>query len=130
MAAGCRSSTACGRSSLPEGAEERINQADPPGLSGFYFCLPIDNCVYCVYTVYIECVQFDHKEYSQMEIYLSNSGQEPIYAQITRQIKQQILSGQLHEGDAPVFACWQKNCVSALLPPSAPRRTSRPRASS
>ncbi|EFB77030.1 GntR family transcriptional regulator [Subdoligranulum variabile] len=35
-----------------------------------------------------------------MEIYLSNSGQEPIYAQITRQIKEQILSGQLHEGDA------------------------------
>ena len=35
-----------------------------------------------------------------MQIYLSNSGQEPIYAQITRQIKQQILSGQLHEGDA------------------------------
>ena len=35
-----------------------------------------------------------------MEIYLSNSGQKPIYAQITRQIKQQILSGQLHEGDA------------------------------
>lgn len=93
-------STACGRSPLPEEAEERINQADPPGLSGFYFCLPIDNCVYCVYTVYIECAQFDYKEYSQMEIYLSNSGQEPIYAQITRQIKQQILSGQLHEGDS------------------------------
>ena len=35
-----------------------------------------------------------------MEIYLSNSGQEPIYAQITRQIKQQILSGQLQAGDA------------------------------
>ena len=35
-----------------------------------------------------------------MEIYLSNSGQEPIYAQITRQIKEQILSGQLHAGDA------------------------------
>ena len=31
-----------------------------------------------------------------MQIYLSNSGQEPIYAQITRQIKQQILSGALH----------------------------------
>ena len=30
-----------------------------------------------------------------MQIYLSNSGQEPIYAQITRQIKQQILSGAL-----------------------------------
>ena len=35
-----------------------------------------------------------------MEIYLSNSGQEPIYAQITRQIKEQILSGSLHAGDA------------------------------
>ena len=28
-----------------------------------------------------------------MQIYLSNSGQEPIYAQITRQIKQQIRDG-------------------------------------
>ena len=35
-----------------------------------------------------------------MEIYLSNAGQEPIYAQITRQIKEQILSGQLHAGAA------------------------------
>lgn len=33
-----------------------------------------------------------------MQIYLSNSGQEPIYAQITRQIKQQILSGALRPG--------------------------------
>lgn len=35
-----------------------------------------------------------------MQIYLSNSGQEPIYAQITRQIKQHILSGALRPGDA------------------------------
>lgn len=35
-----------------------------------------------------------------MELYISNAGQEPIYAQITRQIKQQILSGKLKEGDA------------------------------
>ena len=35
-----------------------------------------------------------------MQIYLSNSGQEPIFAQITRQIKQQILSGALRPGDA------------------------------
>ena len=35
-----------------------------------------------------------------MQIYLSNSGQEPIYAQTTRQIKQQILSGALRPGDA------------------------------
>ena len=34
-----------------------------------------------------------------MEIYLSNAGQEPIYAQVTRQIKQQILSGQLRAGE-------------------------------
>ena len=34
-----------------------------------------------------------------MELYISNTGQEPIYAQITRQIKEQILSGQLHAGD-------------------------------
>ena len=35
-----------------------------------------------------------------MEILISNSGQEPIYAQITRQVKQQILTGTLREGDA------------------------------
>lgn len=35
-----------------------------------------------------------------MQIYLSNAGQEPIYAQITQQIKQQIISGQLRAGDA------------------------------
>ena len=40
------------------------------------------------------------KELPTTQIYLSNSGQEPIYAQITRQIKQQILSGALHPGDA------------------------------
>lgn len=35
-----------------------------------------------------------------MELYISNAGQEPIYAQITRQIKEQILTGKLREGDA------------------------------
>ena len=35
-----------------------------------------------------------------MELYISNAGQEPIYAQITRQIKDKILSGELKEGDA------------------------------
>ena len=34
-----------------------------------------------------------------MQIYLSNSGQEPIYAQITRQIRAKILSGELKEGE-------------------------------
>ena len=35
-----------------------------------------------------------------MELYISNAGQEPIYAQITRQIKDKILTGELNEGDA------------------------------
>lgn len=35
-----------------------------------------------------------------MELYISNAGQEPIYAQITRQIKDKILAGELSEGDA------------------------------
>ena len=35
-----------------------------------------------------------------MELYISNTGQEPIYAQITRQIKDKILAGELKEGDA------------------------------
>lgn len=35
-----------------------------------------------------------------MELYISNTGQEPIYAQITRQIKDKILSGELKDGDA------------------------------
>ena len=35
-----------------------------------------------------------------MELYISNTGQEPIYAQITRHIKDKILSGELKEGDA------------------------------
>ena len=35
-----------------------------------------------------------------MELYISNAGQEPIYAQITRQIQEKILSGEIREGDA------------------------------
>lgn len=35
-----------------------------------------------------------------MELFISNAGSEPIYAQITRQIKDKILAGELKEGDA------------------------------
>lgn len=35
-----------------------------------------------------------------MELFISNTGQEPIYAQITRQIKDKILAGELKEDDA------------------------------
>ena len=43
-----------------------------------------------------------------MELYISNSGQEPIYAQITRQIKAKILNGELQQG-----AYWRRSCASA-----------------
>ncbi len=35
-----------------------------------------------------------------MEIYISNTGERPIYAQIADQIRAKILSGELREGDA------------------------------
>ena len=35
-----------------------------------------------------------------MEIYISNAGQTPIYAQITAQIREKILTGELQAGDA------------------------------
>ncbi len=35
-----------------------------------------------------------------MEVYISNSGEKPIYAQITEQFRAKILSGELREGDA------------------------------
>ena len=34
-----------------------------------------------------------------MEIYISNAGNKPIYAQITEQIEAKILSGELREGE-------------------------------
>lgn len=35
-----------------------------------------------------------------MEIYISNQSDKPLYAQITAQIKEQIMDGRLHAGDA------------------------------
>lgn len=35
-----------------------------------------------------------------MEIFISNTSGKPIYEQITQQIKEQILTGKLQEGDA------------------------------
>lgn len=49
-----------------------------------------------------------------MEIYISNTGDKPIYAQITEQIKAKILSGELCSGDAlPASGCWPRSCGSA-----------------
>lgn len=57
----------------------------------------LDNCVYSVYTVNIEYVQFESRYL--MEIYISNSSGVPIYAQITQQVRSKILSGELPEGE-------------------------------
>ena len=35
-----------------------------------------------------------------MEIYISNTGEKPIYAQITEQIRAKIITGELREGEA------------------------------
>ena len=58
---------------------------------------PIDNCIYKVYNVYIEYIHY--KRY-HMDIIISNSSGEPIYEQIVSQVKAQIMSGELAEGDA------------------------------
>jgi GntR family transcriptional regulator len=41
-----------------------------------------------------------YEQNKQMRIIISNSSPDPIYEQITRQIKAQIISGVLAEGDA------------------------------
>ena len=68
----------------------------------FFFRKPIDNCVYRVYTVYSRYVQsaIYRKRGRLMEIYISNTGSLPIYAQITGQIKEKILNGELASGQA------------------------------
>lgn len=58
----------------------------------------IDKYIYTCYNVhigYIQCVGFMY-----MNIFISNSSNEPIYEQIVRQIKALVMSGELAEGDA------------------------------
>ena len=62
----------------------------------YFFEKTLDKRVHIVYSVYIEYIHSgDH-----MDIIISNSSNEPIYEQITAQIKEQIMSGQLSPGDA------------------------------
>lgn len=52
-----------------------------------------------------------------MNIIISNSGDKPIYEQITSQIKNAILSGELEAGARfRHSAIWLRNCGSALFP--------------
>lgn len=52
--------------------------------------------VYNVYMLYIHCVEW----WEVMHILISNNSKEPIYEQITNQVKSLILSGELTEGQA------------------------------
>lgn len=69
----------------------------------------IDNMiltVYTVYSIYIQSLERDYNHYyyiirgAKMDIIISTSLDEPIYEQIVSQIKSQIMSGELVEGDA------------------------------
>ena len=53
------------------------------------------------YSVYIQYEHHEHYEHMEvsMKIIISNSSNEPIYTQISRQIKGHILKGELKEGD-------------------------------
>lgn len=54
----------------------------------------IDNSVHTVYTVYAQ------KEGGDMDIVIRNSSDEPLYSQICRQIRDQIIAGALKPGEA------------------------------
>ena len=56
--------------------------------------------VYTVYILYIPDMYSPEYGGVVMEIYISNTGDKPIYAQITDQIKGKILSGELQAGEA------------------------------
>lgn len=52
-----------------------------------------------------------------MNIIISNSGDKPIYEQITSQIKNAIISGELEAGaPLPSLRYLAKDCGSALFP--------------
>ena len=59
------------------------------------FC--IDNCNSCVYIGYIQYLRVKEK---QMNIIISNSSGVPLYEQIEEQIKSQIMTGELVQGEA------------------------------
>ena len=63
--------------------------------SGRFFIFLLTKA-YILYILYIHSIL----RCSQMDIIISNSGGAPIYEQISSQIKAQIISGALREGDA------------------------------
>ena len=61
-----------------------------------FFAFPLDNRRLSVYTVHIEYIQ---KGSLPVDVIVSNASAQPIYEQIYSQIKAQILSGALREGE-------------------------------
>ena len=55
--------------------------------------------MYIAYILYISNVHSSSKRGEEMEIYISSASDQPIYAQITGQIRAKILSGELKEGE-------------------------------
>ncbi len=59
----------------------------------------IDKSMHCVYTVYRVNTQYKQEEAENLNIIISNVNSEPIYEQIYKQIKGEIISGALSEGE-------------------------------
>ena len=53
-----------------------------------------------VYIVYIRYIQYIQERGEKVQIIISNSSEKPIYEQITMQIKNMIINGELKPGDA------------------------------
>ena len=64
-----------------------------------------------------------------MDIIISNSSGEPIYAQIAEQIKQQIASGALSEGEAlPSMRLMKSSSAADIYAPFREKDASYPNA--
>lgn len=55
--------------------------------------------VYCKYSTYTVYTIYTFVKEKLMNIIISNSSQEPIYEQIVKQIKNNIIKGELEEGE-------------------------------
>lgn len=74
-----------------------------PGINYNGNKITIDKIVIIVYSVYIQFINGHAKDWrtvEHMNIIISNSSGKPIYEQITSQIKQMIMSGELSPGDS------------------------------
>ncbi len=60
----------------------------------------IDNSHTIVYIEYIQYSKYLRVKENHMDIIISNSSGAPLYEQIEEQIKRQIMTGELHEGEA------------------------------